>query len=74
MPSIVPFRGIRYAAHGAAYQPLLEHLKTATGKKGKALFLPLRAALTGVTHGPELARLLALLSPDLVRRRLQVWC
>src|SRR5512144_2578222 len=46
-----------YATHGAAYQPLVEQLKTATGKKGKALFLPLRAALTGVTHGPELARL-----------------
>ncbi len=63
-----------YAAHGAAYQPLVEHLKTATGKKGKALFLPLRAALTGVTHGPELARLLALIPAELAHRRLQAWC
>jgi glutamyl-tRNA synthetase len=63
-----------YATHGAAYQPLVEQLKTTTGKKGKALFMPLRAALTGVTHGPELARLLALIPTELARRRLQAWC
>jgi nondiscriminating glutamyl-tRNA synthetase len=63
-----------YAAHGAAYQPLTEQLKAATGARGKALFLPLRAALTGVTHGPELARILVLMPADLVRRRLQAGC
>jgi len=62
-----------YDVHGAAYQPLVEQLKATTGNKGKALFMPLRAALTGLTHGPELARLLALMSPELVRRRLQAW-
>ena len=35
-----------------------------TGRKGPALFMPLRAALTGVTHGPELAPLLALIPAD----------
>jgi glutamyl-tRNA synthetase len=59
-----------YAEHGAAYQPLVEALKQRTGAKGKNLFMPLRAALTGETHGPELARILALLPPDFVRRRL----
>jgi glutamyl-tRNA synthetase len=62
-----------YAAHGAAYQPMVDALKVAAGVKGKALFMPLRAALTGLTHGPELARILALMPPDLVRRRLQAW-
>jgi glutamyl-tRNA synthetase len=33
----------------------------ATGRKGKALFLPLRLALTGREHGPELKSLLVLL-------------
>ena len=35
-------------------------LKTATGRKGKALFLPLRLALTGRPDGPELKSLLPL--------------
>ncbi|WMT91100.1 glutamate--tRNA ligase [Pelagibacterium sp. H642] len=36
-------------------------LKQATGRKGKALFLPLRLALTGKTEGPELKALLPVL-------------
>jgi glutamyl-tRNA synthetase len=36
-------------------------LKAATGRKGKALFLPLRLALTGRPDGPELKSLLVLL-------------
>ena len=35
-------------------------LKAETGRKGKALFLPLRQALTGRAHGPEMAALLPL--------------
>jgi glutamyl-tRNA synthetase len=37
-----------------------EALKSATGRKGKALFLPLRLALTGRHDGPELKSLLPL--------------
>jgi len=36
-------------------------LKEATGRKGKALFMPLRLALTGEDHGPELKDLLPLM-------------
>lgn len=36
-------------------------IKTATGRKGKALFHPLRLALTGAESGPELAALLPLI-------------
>lgn len=36
-------------------------VKTATGRKGKALFRPLRLALTGEESGPELAALLPLI-------------
>jgi glutamyl-tRNA synthetase len=36
-------------------------VKAATGRKGRALFHPLRLALTGVEQGPELAALLPLI-------------
>jgi glutamyl-tRNA synthetase len=36
-------------------------IKTATGRKGKSLFHPLRLALTGAESGPELAALLPLI-------------
>ncbi|MEZ5583846.1 MAG: glutamate--tRNA ligase [Candidatus Competibacteraceae bacterium] len=60
-----------YEEHGAAYEGLVGELKRRSGVKGKALFMPLRAALTGLTHGPELARLLALIPAELVRQRLR---
>ena len=36
-------------------------VKEATGRKGKGLFMPLRKALTGQLHGPEMAQVLPLL-------------
>lgn len=36
-------------------------VKDATGRKGKGLFMPLRRALTGLTHGPDLKSLLPLI-------------
>jgi len=41
-----------------------------TARKGPALYMPLRAALTGETHGPELAPLLPLIPPAEVSSRL----
>ncbi len=49
---------------------LIEALKAATGRKGKALFLPLRLALTGQAHGPEMAALLPLIGREEALRRL----
>jgi nondiscriminating glutamyl-tRNA synthetase len=48
----------------------LSTLRSATGRKGAAFFMPLRAALTGRLHGPELAPLLAAMPTDRVRERL----
>lgn len=45
-------------------------VKDATGRKGKALFLPLRLALTGEDHGPELAVLLPLIGREKALQRL----
>ncbi len=42
-----------------------------TGRRGKALYLPLRAALTGAVAGPELARIWDLLGPERVAARLR---
>ncbi len=46
-------------------------LKERTGCKGADLFMPLRVALTGLAHGPELAALLKLMPPETARGRLQ---
>ena len=45
-------------------------LKGETGRNGKALFLPLRLAVTGVDHGPEMRVLLSLIGRDQVLARL----
>jgi glutamyl-tRNA synthetase len=46
-------------------------VKQATGAKGKALFQPLRLALTGQDHGPELKRLLPLIGREKALARLR---
>lgn len=45
-------------------------VRQATGRKGRALFMPLRLALTGVDHGPELAGLLPLIGRERLLSRL----
>jgi glutamyl-tRNA synthetase len=36
-------------------------VKDATDRKGKGLFMPLRKALTGMEHGPDMSKLMPLL-------------
>jgi glutamyl-tRNA synthetase len=67
-----------FSAAAAAYQEsnaelkvLTKILKERTGRKGADLFMPLRVALTGQAHGPELAQLLQLIPPQIARRRLE---
>ena len=47
-------------------------LKAETGRKGKALFQPLRQALTARDHGPEMAALLPLIGRDAALARLKI--
>jgi glutamyl-tRNA synthetase len=49
---------------------LTEALKERTGRKGRALFMPLRLALTGRDHGPDMAGLLPLIGKDRALARL----
>jgi glutamyl-tRNA synthetase len=48
----------------------LKLMRTASGRAGAAFFRPLRAALTGRLHGPELVPLLELMGPGCTRARL----
>lgn len=50
---------------------LTRALKDATGRKGKPLFMPLRLALTGREHGPDMGALLPLIGRDQAIARLQ---
>lgn len=45
-------------------------LKSATGRKGRGLFMPLRKALTGREHGPEMSAVLPLIGREKVLQRL----
>jgi glutamyl-tRNA synthetase len=58
------------AASAVHAEASLNDLRGATGRKGAAFFMPLRAALTGRLHGPELAPLLAAMPAERVRERL----
>jgi glutamyl-tRNA synthetase len=50
---------------------LTEALKERTGRKGRALFMPLRLALTGRDHGPDMAELLPLIGRENAIARLR---
>ena len=53
------------------WKELTDRLKAATGRKGKALFLPLRQALTGMEHGPDMGALLPLIGRAAALERLR---
>lgn len=52
------------------WHALTAAVKQATGAKGRALFLPLRRALTARDHGPDMAELLPLIDKDQAVARL----
>ncbi|MFG1462018.1 glutamate--tRNA ligase [Xanthobacter sp. DSM 24535] len=56
----------------STYAPWIAALKAQSGRAGKALFRPLRLALTGQETGPELAALLLLIGRTRVLARLGV--
>ncbi len=65
------FSAAAAAAGEAAELPAIAAaLRAATGRKGAALYMPLRAALTGRAHGPELAPLLKAMPAGKARERL----
>jgi glutamyl-tRNA synthetase len=59
------------ALTGDSWELWTTAIKAATGRKGKALFMPLRLALTGLEHGPELKGLLPLMGREKLLARLR---
>lgn len=55
---------------GDTWKSWTSAVKAETGAKGKALFLPLRRALTGRDHGPDMAALLPLIGRERARERM----
>jgi glutamyl-tRNA synthetase len=58
------------AYDASSWQAFTNAVKEKTGAKGKALFMPLRQALTGLDHGPEMAALFPLIGEARARKRL----
>jgi glutamyl-tRNA synthetase len=56
---------------GEPWKALTDALKQMSGRKGRALFMPLRLALTGRESGPEMAPLLARIGQGLAIQRLE---
>lgn len=54
-----------------SWDVLVNAVKEKTGRKGKELFMPLRLALTGMEHGPEMKTVFALLGRDRAEKRLK---
>lgn len=55
---------------GEAWHHLTSALKNITGRKGKPLFMPLRLALTGKDHGPDMNDMLPLIGREKALERL----
>jgi nondiscriminating glutamyl-tRNA synthetase len=60
----------RAAESGNDLSAIAGAARAATGRKGAELYMPLRLALTGRSHGPELAPLLKVMPPGKARERL----
>jgi glutamyl-tRNA synthetase len=76
---IIKVAGVKFYEHalkaieqfGANFTAVNQALSDTLGLKGKALFQPLRVALTGELHGPQMTDVFSLLGADLLCSRLQ---
>ena len=55
----------------ALYEEFVNAVKARVKVKGKQLFMPIRLALTGKEHGPELKKIFPIFGMDGVRRRFE---
>jgi len=55
----------------ADWKPWMNAVKDATSCKGKDLFMPLRVALSGAVHGPEMSAIVDFLGKEAVSARLK---
>ncbi|OGT40164.1 MAG: glutamate--tRNA ligase [Gammaproteobacteria bacterium RIFCSPHIGHO2_12_FULL_38_14] len=62
--------GLAVDQYGTDFDRVLKEMKQTLGVSGKKLFMPLRIALTGKEHGPELALIATLLGEVKLKHRL----
>lgn len=55
---------------GTDLKSVLDEMKSTLGLSGKKLFMPLRIALTGRPHGPEMVQIAELLGSEKMKKRL----
>jgi glutamyl-tRNA synthetase len=59
------------SAYQADWGRWFSDIKSQAQRSGRELYAPIRLCLTGQEHGPELKPMLQLMSPDLIKSRLQ---
>lgn len=57
--------------HGPDKGAVFDHIKEKCGVKGKKLFMPMRVAISGVSYGPEMDKLFALLGKESLIQRMK---
>lgn len=57
--------------HGGNLRKIVDHLRYTLHVEGRDIFTPLRVALTGELHGPELEKILHLMDQQEIKRRLE---
>ncbi|WP_042353213.1 glutamate--tRNA ligase [Bacillus massiliigorillae] len=58
------------AFEAGAIKAAMKAVQKKTGQKGKKLFMPIRVATTGQTHGPDLPQAIALIGKEKIKNRL----
>jgi nondiscriminating glutamyl-tRNA synthetase len=53
------------------YSTLIHSVREKTGLKAKSILMPLRAAVTGRTSGPELEKIFSILGKESILKRLE---
>ena len=53
------------------WSKIMKNISEKSGNKGRELFMPIRAAITGQLSGPELDQVIELLEIERVLRRLE---
>jgi glutamyl-tRNA synthetase len=59
-----------YKTYDDIWSAWINRIKEKTKRKGKDLFMPIRKALTGMNHGPEMKSILPLIGKKTVEKRL----
>ncbi len=57
--------------HGEDYDYFINHIQEKTSAKDNALFMPVRIALTGVLHGPDLDKIIKLIGAEQAKIRFE---